>query len=559
MSTSVLLQSTKRLLLAFIAIAMISVVVTPVAASAQTPICRSAASDSDGDGWGWEDDASCRVASSSAQSATPPAADTGFCDYTHADQNGGWGWNASTGESCEPLDQIFIGTEHSYFTWTFNRIRTRAAYDTQADLVANVSGLFAEYDPLKGPQHPGSKSSQKRQYNYNRNIGWALLGVDKSVNNQTCCDPLHLAFVWDQMPKLVENGAGIFKGRTTADRQFFDSWNAATKDQRLAYLGLNPVQFEKALPFFESASVNLGILNDYKSARFDAITAGVFGLVLSAITVGALPPGTNIFVQGAVGGSVAAGTSTLILTGDLHESVEAAAGGAIWGGITGWVSELSGLEKILGDVVLAAAKAELEGDDPEAAALVALTAGLTGAAIEAVGNNITLETIKAEALAELTPVFGASLANKFVDFAASSAHQMMAEITVLYLLDDDIDIEAEANRVLVGRLASLVGNEARDILRPLGYHIGDVVGAALQAGVPSNFEDEDAMEKAVARTLAPVASTWAANYLDDESLAEVIILALGEVLGKTDDQPNADQIKAAVLEWIKENLGVDFT
>ncbi len=58
-------------------------------ALAQTPVCQSAASDPDGDGWGWENQASCVVAGSPADSTTP----THIVCQTQSDPDGdGWGW-----------------------------------------------------------------------------------------------------------------------------------------------------------------------------------------------------------------------------------------------------------------------------------------------------------------------------------------------------------------------------------------------------------------------------------------------------------------------------------
>lgn len=48
--------------------------------------------DADGDGWGWNGTDSCRV----ALTADPE------CDYSAAQYNDGWGYNASTGLSCTP-------------------------------------------------------------------------------------------------------------------------------------------------------------------------------------------------------------------------------------------------------------------------------------------------------------------------------------------------------------------------------------------------------------------------------------------------------------------------
>ena len=65
------------------------------------PVCDSASSDTDGDGWGWENSQSCVVVALSSDDAND--ANVG-CDYSDADQHGGWGWNAETASSCPPID-----------------------------------------------------------------------------------------------------------------------------------------------------------------------------------------------------------------------------------------------------------------------------------------------------------------------------------------------------------------------------------------------------------------------------------------------------------------------
>ncbi len=65
--------------------------------SMAAPVCDFASSDTDGDGWGWENDQTCMIAVSS------PADTTGGCDYSFAEQNGGWGWNIATESSCPPV------------------------------------------------------------------------------------------------------------------------------------------------------------------------------------------------------------------------------------------------------------------------------------------------------------------------------------------------------------------------------------------------------------------------------------------------------------------------
>ncbi len=48
--------------------------------------------DSDGDGWGWDGFATC----------IPESSASGQCDYSDAGIYNGWGWNATTRESCPP-------------------------------------------------------------------------------------------------------------------------------------------------------------------------------------------------------------------------------------------------------------------------------------------------------------------------------------------------------------------------------------------------------------------------------------------------------------------------
>ena len=67
--------------------------------------------DSDGDGWGWDGTTSCRVVDTANNTGivpvnSNPVENSGVasgCDYTDAAQYDGWGWNASTAQSCAPL------------------------------------------------------------------------------------------------------------------------------------------------------------------------------------------------------------------------------------------------------------------------------------------------------------------------------------------------------------------------------------------------------------------------------------------------------------------------
>ena len=42
-------------------------------------------------GWGWN---------AATGGSCPPANDQGYCDFSHADSNDGWGWNPVTNQSC---------------------------------------------------------------------------------------------------------------------------------------------------------------------------------------------------------------------------------------------------------------------------------------------------------------------------------------------------------------------------------------------------------------------------------------------------------------------------
>ena len=97
----------KKALISLLAATIFAVVLAPIPAQAQTPVCANGdQTDPDGDGWGWENGQSCIVADEPAAAPTPapapaPPADTG-CDYSDAHHNGGWGWNSTTGTSCPP-------------------------------------------------------------------------------------------------------------------------------------------------------------------------------------------------------------------------------------------------------------------------------------------------------------------------------------------------------------------------------------------------------------------------------------------------------------------------
>lgn len=76
------------------------------------PVCQNgSATDPDGDGWGWENNASCMVtggdeagggSADGGNTGGGETSSTAGCDYSFAGDNGGWGWNSTTGESCPP-------------------------------------------------------------------------------------------------------------------------------------------------------------------------------------------------------------------------------------------------------------------------------------------------------------------------------------------------------------------------------------------------------------------------------------------------------------------------
>ena len=469
------------------------------------------------------------------------------------------GHELSRGAALLTVGPVITGTEHGYISWTFDRLRVTSTIDDEAQLKDLVSALFAEYDPLTG--NPGSERSQKRQYNYNRGIAWALLGVDAATNNESCCGRLRLGFVWNNLMGLIidDEYPRNYKGSSASDREFYDSWEAATPNQRLEYLGFEPDQYFKALPFMEAAGVNLGIINDYKSAEFDLIVGTLLGLGLSFLTVGLLPPGTNVFVQGAVGGAVAGGVSTLYITGDIEDALEAAGEGAIWGGIAAWADELTGWNKVLANVTLAAAKAEVLGGDPRAAALNALT----GELVDGIAANTTFETAEANALQKLTPVFGASTAGKLVDFASATSVQLVSELTVLYLLNDDIDLSTEANRIFLGQFAAAIGNETEDLIKPMGDHVSRVIGDLVETGINTDW-DEDELQSTLASSLAPVVAGWISALTPDGSNIELILLGGADQVAGLNETPNAlaldAWIEAKTLEikqYVNDTIGFD--
>lgn len=67
------------------------------------PSCVSDASDPDGDGYGYENSQSCVVNEETTNSSAAGA--QGNCDYSDAARYDGWGYDAVTGQSCEPLQQ----------------------------------------------------------------------------------------------------------------------------------------------------------------------------------------------------------------------------------------------------------------------------------------------------------------------------------------------------------------------------------------------------------------------------------------------------------------------
>lgn len=586
-------HAAKALLIVVLTVSMLAL--APVPASAQTPDCVSAESDPDGDGWGWENNQSCRVVEVPApvdlwvdwkngrpvlRWEHPTVKPWYYQIYTYAPDGEQLTYaGTATGTSFaglqpgtdavvfavdsrhnkQPSPRVEIepkinGTEHSYFALIGNKVRVEFDYDLDESLRVELTNLFKEFDPALGVNHPMTKRSVKRQFNSNRNVGWALLGLNNRVMNQGCCGNLQLALPWSMVPRMVYGpGASLYKGRTDSDRAFFDSWSTASPEQRADYLGFDLEQLDKATPFLEAAAANLVVINRYRNQEFRAFTAALTGIALGVFTAGLLPPGTSMFAQGATFGAVSAGTASLIIEGDLADAIEAAAEGAFWGGVGGWVQGATGANRVLGKMLLAAGQAHLKGEDPEKAALAALR----GLAVEAIAANITMETLRTETAEALTPVFGSRGAASLVSFATNTSTQIIAELSVLYMLDDSIDLEAEAERIFWAHFAARVGDRTTVLISPINEHIATAVGAAVAAGIVSDW-DESTINEAVATSLVPAVSEWVAGELPDGyDLTETIVLAVGETVGGLGDQPNADEIVNRIIDWINEHTGLE--
>lgn len=85
----------KRLSAALVAVILTSLL-TAVTATAASASCDYSAADQN-NGWGW--DAATGTSCAPLQQAPVP---TDGCDYSAAAQNNGWGWNPTTGTSCAP-------------------------------------------------------------------------------------------------------------------------------------------------------------------------------------------------------------------------------------------------------------------------------------------------------------------------------------------------------------------------------------------------------------------------------------------------------------------------
>lgn len=553
------------------------------------------AEDPDQDGWGWENGGTCRVAPIGA--ATNLRIDwqdrSPILRWDHAAQRP-WYYEvyASTGNgpetyqgtttsaSFEDLDAgqtvrlVAVGTnenressasitienqiggsEHSYFSFIANKTRVEVDYDADEVLRTELTNLFKEFDPTLGASHPSTEGSVKRQFNSNRNVAWAILGLNQTVMNESCCGNLRLALPWNQVPELVyaEDSVGIYKGTRATDRAFYDSWNQATPEQRADYFGFDLEQLDLAAPFLEAASANLRAINHYRSEQSRMFGAVLTGLALAVFTAGMLPPGTSLLAQGATFGAVSAGTTTLLIEGDLASAIEAAAEGAFWGGITGLVQGATGVKKVLGSVVVEAGKAYVNGEDPEKAALAALR----GEAISALASNITTETLRSQTVESLTPVFGTRTATDLVNFAANTSTQIMAELSVLYMIDDSIDLGAEADRIFWAHFSARVGEEVTTIVAPINDHIGNAVGAVVTTGMLNDW-DESKMNEAALRALVPLVTEWVADELPDNyELTELIVLAIGEVVGELDETPSTDELTNQVIDRINELTGLE--
>ena len=70
----------------------------PLESSVNTPAITPCI-DSDGDGYGWDGTATCLIDTGGPDTST--GTDAG-CDFSDADLNGGWGWNAVARQSCAP-------------------------------------------------------------------------------------------------------------------------------------------------------------------------------------------------------------------------------------------------------------------------------------------------------------------------------------------------------------------------------------------------------------------------------------------------------------------------
>lgn len=152
---------------------------SPAGLHAALPICEYSSSDADGDGYGWENNASCIVQNSPAQSAeTAVISGIPTCVSRSSDPDGdGFGWENST--SCKVRNSTqSINDENSRATFTAPTNNTDNSFNEMIYTLDDAGGsysvgngaLTSEFDTV----YSGSQSIKARYYGGGEN-GYARI------------------------------------------------------------------------------------------------------------------------------------------------------------------------------------------------------------------------------------------------------------------------------------------------------------------------------------------------------------------------------------------------
>jgi hypothetical protein len=389
------------------------------------------------------------------------------------------------------------------YAQTIAAIAVRPSYDPDEIIRLHLSALFSEFAPIRGNGFQG-ESSQKRQRDLNRSLANAVLGLDQSAMTT------HWSFLgvgdqnlWLMMAAPTESGAATV---TSGPGQFEDTWNHATTRERLDYLGLDPHRWELSRLFYESYRTNMSNLYEMSQAELEFYTNVVAGLFVGLVTGDLL---SAYGIIGAAAGGFAGAATTAALNGASTEDIlEEGAIGAIKGALGAWITDkfdLANWQSYTVSATIAAIDYGLSGgEDPLVGALASMVPEVAERAEEF--EQYTLEEATADAIAALTPIFGAEGAERFVLQTTQAVGALLGELLVLIALVPDIDVAVEAERIVARVVNETLGGDTDSLLFLMGDHVEDVVNGAIGAVVQSGYNPNAA--NAVARSLNPTVAAF---------------------------------------------------